>query len=410
LTITATETTNFPNDVTAIVTNMAGIESADLLLVDSAVTSSQVDPTGGTATMTPTVTQVIINDSQATTVTIPDTVTNGTLNLDPFINGSAGIMPAITINSATSTGDVDVAIPADTTITGPAGWSGVMNAPQVRPNNSVTPVPSDGMIAVVSQVIEIGFGNEALTFDKAVRIRLAGEAGKLAGYSRGGPFIKITDICSDDTQAVGNALTPVTGDCKMDVGGDLIIWTKHFSDFGTYGEELDGGGGGGCGVLGDADVCLSGDVGIGLAIMVTAGDTVHMDVSPATGLYKSDDQISTLAVSNNDPVGGFKVTVALEAGDTGTTAGTLAIPAGDILLSDEEGTIRYKSAAGTLAGDGSYQPAFVAFSSPTVFTDTGADTEVDTETMTITYELDTTVATLPGEYTGTATYTIATTL
>jgi hypothetical protein len=54
-------------------------------------------------------------------------------------------------------------------------------------------------------VIEIGFGNMPLTLDRAVRLLIPGQAGRDAGYSRGGAFTKITSHLSEDSQAAGDA-------------------------------------------------------------------------------------------------------------------------------------------------------------------------------------------------------------
>ncbi|PJB48593.1 hypothetical protein CO104_01065, partial [Candidatus Collierbacteria bacterium CG_4_9_14_3_um_filter_43_16] len=75
---------------------------------------------------------------------------------------------------------------------------------------------------------------DKLSFDNAVRILLPGQAGKRAGYSRPGTdFTEITSICTADTQEAGDALV-ADGECKIDVGSDLVIWTKHFTKFASY--------------------------------------------------------------------------------------------------------------------------------------------------------------------------------
>jgi hypothetical protein len=245
LAIRANNPTTWENDVTAVVSDLAGNESVDLLLIDSAITATQTDPTTGAATLGLGVTQVVINDSQPTTVTVVAGVTNGTINVDPLVDGGIGVLPEITVNAATSVGNVDIQIPADTTVTGPAGWTGIINVPQIKANTTVTPPVVAGMTATVSEVIEIGFDDTALTFDNAVRIKIAGQGGKLVGYSRAGVFTPITTVCTADTQIAGNAL-PEGAECKIDVGpggADLVIWTKHFTKFATYSQAASGGGG-----------------------------------------------------------------------------------------------------------------------------------------------------------------------
>ena len=63
---------------------------------------------------------------------------------------------------------------------------------------------------------------------------MPGEAGKRVGYIQfGGELIEITTIGSSDSQTEANTL-PAGGTLKIDVGSDLVIWTKHFTKFVTY--------------------------------------------------------------------------------------------------------------------------------------------------------------------------------
>lgn len=170
---------------------------------------------------------------------------------------------AINIKSDTSLGEVEVSMPAGMKISSDAGndWNGVINAPQIKLNTSVTPPADSGKTANVSAVVEVGYGDTKLTFDKAVRIIISGQAGKEAGYSRSGTFTKITNVCSADTQVAGDAL-PAEGDCRIDVGSDLVIWTKHFTSFVSYTQANipSGGNGGGGGSVGTvSSACFSVD-------------------------------------------------------------------------------------------------------------------------------------------------------
>lgn len=76
---------------------------------------------------------------------------------------------------------------------------------------------------------------------------MPGQAGKRAGYVQtGGTFTEITSTCGADDQTTGNAL-PADGECKITVGSDLVIWTKHFTTFATYSQTTTSSGGGGGG-------------------------------------------------------------------------------------------------------------------------------------------------------------------
>ncbi|MFH1564959.1 MAG: putative Ig domain-containing protein [bacterium] len=192
------------------------------------------------------------NAPAGSTIIAPSSVVNGTLNVSALLSGTdtknVDLQTNITIQSATSIGDVNVAIPAGQ-ISADSNWTGEINFPQVKENSSVTVTPDSGKTANVSSVIEIGFDDVKLNFDKAVRIELKNQAGRYAGYSRSGTFTRITQTCGSDTQSVGDALT-ADGDCKIKVGSDLIIWTKHFTKFITYTQTViavqpsSGGGGG----------------------------------------------------------------------------------------------------------------------------------------------------------------------
>ncbi len=108
---------------------------------------------------------------------------------------------------------------------------------------TVTLPAESGQTKTLSVAVEMGFAGAKLTFDKGVRILFAGQAGKRAGYVRTGiSFTEITSICTADNQPAGDAL-PVDGDCKIDSGADLVIWTKHFTTFATYTQTTNQGGG-----------------------------------------------------------------------------------------------------------------------------------------------------------------------
>ncbi|MCX6786500.1 MAG: right-handed parallel beta-helix repeat-containing protein [Candidatus Kaiserbacteria bacterium] len=203
----------------------------------------------GDATIDSTTPEVVItNPTQAVDVTISSGTTNPTIDVSAFITGGTGTLPAITITSANAN-NTDVEIPASTIVTSASTtWNGVIAAPTVTTVD--LPVTS-GQTKTFSTAIEVGFSGEKLSFSKAVRILLVGQAGKRAGYVRTGTaFTEITNTCSADTQVAGDALD-ADSECKIDAanGSDLVIWTKHFTTFATYTQTTNstGGGGGGCG-------------------------------------------------------------------------------------------------------------------------------------------------------------------
>lgn len=167
---------------------------------------------------------LIIDPSRPITVTVASGTKNPSINISAFVNDGIGPLPEINIFSD---GIASVTIPEKTTVTSAdPNWNGVISAPTLR---TVT-LPN----VATSTAIEIGFSGGKLTFDRAVRILLPNQAGKLAGYSREGiAFIEILNECSGDSQTVGDGLM-ADSECKINVGNDLVIWTKHFTTFVAY--------------------------------------------------------------------------------------------------------------------------------------------------------------------------------
>lgn len=217
----------------------------------SIVVNPSVDPSQNQVLLSPTTNlnssskDVIIGGQTFdSTINIPSDVTDATLDLSNVTSVSGSTKTAllsntITLSADTSLGTLTVQIPAGIQISGnAASWNnGKINIPTVQNNSTVFVPAASGFTNSISSVVEIGYGDVALTFDKGVRILIAGQAGKLVGYSRDGIFTQITDACPGDTQTAGNALAG-GGDCYINVGTDLVIWTKHFTKFATYTQTI----------------------------------------------------------------------------------------------------------------------------------------------------------------------------
>ena len=78
----------------------------------------------------------------------------------------------------------------------------------------------------------------SLSFNKGIRLLLPGQAGKRAGFVRGGVFTEITLNGLTDTQAESDQLAANSA-YKINVGPDLVIWTKGFSKFLTFTRSTD---------------------------------------------------------------------------------------------------------------------------------------------------------------------------
>jgi len=226
--------TNFTSTTTFTVT--AGNASTQAYVVTVQVLeATQTAPDGtGAATISTTTPEVVITDPAATTtLTINSGVTNPTIDVSAFIGAmGTGTIPAINITANNASG-AEVVIPASTLVTSASTtWDGVMSAPTVT---TVTLPTTSGYTKTVSSAIELGFSGVELTFDKGVRILIPDQAGKRVGYTRdaGATFTEITAVCAADNQATGDALA-AGAECKIDVSGDLVIWTKHFTTFASY--------------------------------------------------------------------------------------------------------------------------------------------------------------------------------
>ncbi|MFD0676265.1 MULTISPECIES: S-layer homology domain-containing protein [unclassified Paenibacillus] len=165
---------------------------------------------------------------------IPSGVTNAKVQVTPTTVGDTkqATMPLVEAKETTSIGEVSVSLPSGVTISAPAAWDGTIKLPEVLSNNSVA--ATNG---IVSAVIEVGVPELTLTFDKAVRLSIPNQAGKLAGFVRDGVIAPITNTLTADTQEEADSKLSAGGEAKIDVGNDLVIWTKHFTKFVSYTES-----------------------------------------------------------------------------------------------------------------------------------------------------------------------------
>lgn len=197
---------------------------------------------GSSTTLTQTQSEVVVDsgNSSSANITVPAAVTNGSLDLNQVKNSaSTALLPGdLNISAETSLGNVLIQIPAGTTVTADqTEWDGKINLPTILANSSVSISPDENKTVTISSVIEIGLADTKITFDKAVRLVFAGQAGKSVGFSRGGVFSAIADLCTKDDQIVIDSELAAGGNCKIDSGNDLVVWTKHFTKFVTYAQD-----------------------------------------------------------------------------------------------------------------------------------------------------------------------------
>jgi len=175
-------------------------------------------------TITDTASRVVISNlTENVTILIEKGVTNATIDVSYFINNGTGAIPQMIISSNMT----NITIPSANITSANLSWEGIISAPTIT---AIT-LPADTGTLITA--IEIGSEAE-LSLDKAVRILFPDKRGKRVGYSRIGlNFTEITSVCEEDSQISSDALDE-NGDCKIDAGNDLVIWTKHFTAFGIF--------------------------------------------------------------------------------------------------------------------------------------------------------------------------------
>ncbi len=247
----------FNNDVRVIeVKDLALNSAAELLLIDSVLSDDQIEPVVDSSTyITNSRSQMVITSLiRPVSVVISEGAENPTINLKSLVNGSGtGVIPEISLLSVNAS-NISLNIPTQTMVSINSGtWDGVLKTPVIK---TVTLPTATGKTRSLSLAIKVGSDSASLSFNKAIKITFPGQANKKIATSNNGSFAEVTTVCGDNSQAWANENLGVMGDCKISVGGDLYVWTKHFTDFIVYSEEViqsSGGGGGGGG--GSATVC-----------------------------------------------------------------------------------------------------------------------------------------------------------
>ena len=133
----------------------------------------------------------------------------------------------LTRESSTQTIVVDV--PQGTVIDGGSDWNGLIQAPTIEET-----VEAENFSSGTPQVImSVGVPGVKLILSKATKITLPGAAGKSAGFTEVDGTFQFIATCTSSEVSDPNTL-PDGGDCRVDAGSDLTIWTKHFTQFFSY--------------------------------------------------------------------------------------------------------------------------------------------------------------------------------
>lgn len=214
-----------PNTSGSVTTTPYFTNSAMTTKSDATVTPD----TSGNATATNSNPTVVVSSSTSpVNVTVSSGTTDATIDFSALQSGSSATLPQTTV----TTQNANVQIQSGTTVTATGGtWDGKITLPTVQTNANISiPTPS-GTSTTVGTVIEVGSDSVSLTFDKPVRLLISGQVGKLVGFERNGTFTQINTVCTADSAST--ALS-ANGDCYINVGNDMVVWTKHFTQFVTY--------------------------------------------------------------------------------------------------------------------------------------------------------------------------------
>ena len=127
---------------------------------------------------------------------------------------------------------ITVSLPAGTTATGDSSWDGLFGLP--APSGAAPPAPGQSTVHTKRVAFSVG-ADTALHVDRAVRILVPGEGGRNAFFSGPDGAPRAVPECAfGDSQEGADAGLTAGGDCHIDVGRDLAIWTRHLSHWGTY--------------------------------------------------------------------------------------------------------------------------------------------------------------------------------
>ncbi|MCX6809085.1 MAG: Ig-like domain-containing protein [Candidatus Berkelbacteria bacterium] len=167
---------------------------------------------------------------------------NTNLDLSAFKeeDGAFAIPLSVTVTGQVGGTNFATEIDPGTRITGPEGWNGIVNLPNLQTVDSSLLPANTNDIPTSTLALEIGLGSQSLTFSKPVKLTFAGRAGQRIGFLRDGAFVEITDTCVFNQQDIesDSPILAAGAACKINAADnkDLIVWTTHFTTFVAYGE------------------------------------------------------------------------------------------------------------------------------------------------------------------------------
>ncbi|MBI5697536.1 MAG: hypothetical protein HZC29_03370, partial [Thaumarchaeota archaeon] len=290
-TLAMTSTVSTAKSATKSLTDSVSLGSSVTTLINKGPNQELIENAQHQVTVTQSNTELVVMSSgtELENILIESSLTNISMNYTEILSGNSVTLangPTIRANvdGSASSYDVVVSFADSTTITGPSGWSGTMQLPTFAsitiPSTSST---SGGTTTTTSYsqitTVEVGLGSQTMSLNKPVRIEFIGDGGS-QGFSAffqrptDSSPVFITTQCNADTLASATAQLVGSSECVIDDGADLVIWTTHFTKYGSTkpttsssstssGSTSTGGSSGGAGGGGGGGGATSGEGGFG---------------------------------------------------------------------------------------------------------------------------------------------------
>ena len=139
----------------------------------------------------------------------------------------------LNLSRQTSSANYSAEIPNNTVITGASNWNGMINLPTVKLLTDISVPSTSTATNTVESVIEVGFTGGQLNFSKAVKLTIPGKTGLKVVYKRNDGTVVYSNECTSAQVSNPDSLADAA-DCYTNSGSDLVIWTKHFTEFAAY--------------------------------------------------------------------------------------------------------------------------------------------------------------------------------
>lgn len=178
--------------------------------------------------------ELVISSSRTvlSKISVTETTRDPKLNLQNLLVNALDGRKAVTypnvldIDVSSGVLEATVLIPQGATLTGPPDWDGVVDLPRFVDLHAS---PS----GTVTSSIYVGLEGARLEFDKPVRISFHDRAGHAAAFEEGGRHSVIDTACAADEAGAVEAQLGGAGECSIDAGQDLAVWTYHMTRFYT---------------------------------------------------------------------------------------------------------------------------------------------------------------------------------